>query len=115
MQIAPKITFHNLGPSEAIESHVRRRLADLEKLFPRIIGCDVVIEAPQKRKLSGRAFKIHLKVAIPGPDIDVTRDIEQSAASDDVNLAIHDAFTTAGRILVERKREAVGRRTGARE
>jgi ribosome-associated translation inhibitor RaiA len=115
MQIAPKITFHNLGPSEAIESHVRRRLADLEKLFPRIIGSDVVIEAPQKRKLSGRAFKIHLKVAIPGPDIDVTRDIEQGAASDYVNLAIHDAFTAAGRILVERKREAVGRRTGARE
>jgi ribosome-associated translation inhibitor RaiA len=109
MQDSLTITFRHLDSSEAIESQVRQRFADLEKLFPRIVGCDVVIEAPQKRMASGREFKVHVKVSIPGPDINVTSDVQHGVASEDVSLAIHDAFETAGRLLIERKQKMAGR------
>lgn len=109
MQDALSITFRHLDSSEAIENQVRQRFDDLEKIFPRIVSCDVVIEAPQKRMVSGREFKVHLKVSIPGPDINVTSEVQQGVASEDVNLAIHDAFDTAGRLLIERKQRMAGR------
>lgn len=108
MQTPLTVTFRNLEPSETIEGHVRRRFADLGRLHPRIVDGDVTIEAPQKRKVTGRAFKVHVRIGIPGPDINVTRESGQGNAAEDVNLAINDAFETAGRLLVERKREAAG-------
>ncbi len=109
MQNALTITFRHLDPSEAIETLVRQRFDDLEKLFPRIVSCGVVIEAPQKRKVSGREFKVHLKISIPGPDINVTSEGRDGVASENVNLAIHDAFDIAGRLLIERKQKMAGR------
>ena len=108
MQSPLTITFRNLAPSEAVEEHVRRRFADLEKVYPRIVGGEVVVEAPQKRKVTGRAFKVHVRVEVPGPDINVTRQIGQSGAAEDVSLAINEAFETTGRLLLERKREMAG-------
>jgi ribosomal subunit interface protein len=108
MHSEPTISFKNIAPSEAVESHVRRRLVDLEKRFARIVDCEVIIEAPQRRKQSGRQFKVHLKVGIPGPDIHVTRVVQQGAAAEDVNLAIHEAFDAAARLLIERKQKRTG-------
>jgi ribosome-associated translation inhibitor RaiA len=108
MQTPLTVTFRNLEPSEAVEGHVRRRFADLGRLHPRIVDGDVVIEAPQKRKVTGRTFKVHVRIGIPGPDINVTRESGQGNPAEDVNLAVNDAFETAGRLLVERKREAAG-------
>ncbi len=108
MQSEPRIAFRNIEPSAAIEDHVRRRIGELEKIFPRIIGCEVVIEAPQRKKPGGRTFKVHLKVEVPGPDIDVTRSVDYGEASENVALAVHEAFDAAGRLLLERKRETSG-------
>lgn len=108
MQTPLNVTFRNIEPSEAVESHVRRRFDDLGRLHPRIVDGDVTIEAPQKRKVSGRVFKVHLRVGVPGPDVNVTRESEKGDAAEAVNLAVNDAFETAGRLLLERKREAAG-------
>lgn len=108
MQKPLNVTFRNVEPSETVEGHVRRRFADLGKLYPRIVDGDVTIEAPQKRQVSGRPFKVHLRVGVPGPDINVTRESGQGTAAADITLAINDAFETAGRLLVEKKREAAG-------
>ena len=99
MQTAPQISFRNIDPSEAVEDHIRRRIADLEEFYPRIISCEVVIEAPQKRKVSGREFTVHLKLGVPGNDIETSRDVGRSGAAEDMNLAIHEAFDAARRIL----------------
>ncbi len=108
MQTPLNVTFRNIEPSETVENHVRRRFADLGKLHPRIVDGDVTIEAPQKRQVSGRPFKVHLRIGIPGPDINVTRESGKGSAAEDINLALNDAFETAGRLLVEKKREAAG-------
>ncbi len=98
-----KIAYRNLDSSPAIEEQVRRRLAELEKLESRIEGCDVVIEAGERRRSSGREFAVRLKLVVPGPDIDVERRVGQSDPAADVGLAIHEAFDAARRIIVERK------------
>lgn len=108
MQSPLAISFRNLEPSEAIEEHVRRRFAELEKLHSRIVDGEVVIEAPQKQKMTGRTFKVHVRIGIPGPDINATRQVGQSGAADDITLAINQAFEAAGRQLIERKREMAG-------
>ncbi len=107
METQPKITFRNLEPSTAIEDHVNRRIAELEKRFDRIVGCDVVIEA-EKKKVSGRSFKVRVTVHVPGTEIEATRELGQSSAGDDVNLAVHQAFDAAARQLVERKEKLSG-------
>ena len=41
-----EIAFHNLSSSPALEEDIRKRVARLEKLYPRLAGCRVAIEAP---------------------------------------------------------------------
>lgn len=102
------ITFRHLESSEAVENQIRQRLSDLQKLYPRIVACEVVIEAPQKRKVTGREFKVHLKLSIPGPDINVTGEASRGEAAEDVNVAVREAFDAAERILMERKEKLAG-------
>ena len=96
------IAYRNLESSDAIEDHVRRRFSDLDKLEAKIESCHVVIEAGQ-RQTSGREFTVRLKIAVPGPDIEVERTVGRSEPAKDLNLAIHEAFEAARRIIVERK------------
>lgn len=105
MQSPPKITYLNMTPSNAIDDHVNRRLEELEKYHPRIVGCDVVIAAPQKLKRNARDFEVRLTIRVPGPDIYVAQHVGRSGAVEDVNLAIHKAFDSARRTLKEQKRE----------
>lgn len=104
MQSAPAITWRNLDSSPSLEGLVHDRIAELDGLDPRIVSCDVVIEAPQKRRASGREIAVLLKVAVPGPDIVVERRVARSSAGEDAVLAVNRAFDAARQMLIERKR-----------
>ncbi len=69
MQKNTIITFRNMDASPAIEDHVQQRVKELEDTFPRIVGCNVVIRAGKKKKVTGREFKVQLTLSVPGPDI----------------------------------------------
>ncbi len=104
MQTPPSISFRHMDSSAAIESEVMRRIEDLEKAYPRLISCNVVIDAPQKKHVTGREFQVSVKVQVPGPDIHATEHLGRSTATEDVNLAIHRAFDAVTRILREQGR-----------
>ena len=108
MQKQPKIIFRNVDQSDAIEAQIRQRIDDLGKRYDRMIGCEVIIEAPQRRKSSGRLFKVHLSVQVPGQNVEVTRQINRGDAANDINFAVNTAFSTAGRQLTQRKRQLAG-------
>jgi len=108
MQSQPSITFRNIAHSDAIEDHVRRRVDELEGFHPRIVSCDVVIEALPKKKVSGRDFRVQVKLGLPGSDVEVDRHVGRSEASEDVNVAIHAAFDATRRILLEQERKMDG-------
>jgi ribosome-associated translation inhibitor RaiA/cold shock CspA family protein len=104
MQIDPIISWRNLDPSPAVEDLVRRRIAALEKRFDRLIGCEVVLEAPQKRRVSGEVFRAAITLRIPGEDFHVEREVAQGNAHDDLLLAANRAFSAAETHLKRQKK-----------
>lgn len=108
MQIAPVIAYHNLDPSPAVEAIVERRTQKLERLFDRIIGCEVSLEALERRKRHGRTLRAHLVVHLPGPDVSVDRTVAQGSAQEDLMLAVNRAFSAAEKLLKRHKKVMAG-------
>ena len=98
------ISYHNLDPSPAVDGIVHRRTEKLERLFDRIIGCDVALEALQRQKRHGRTVRAHLVVHLPGPDLSVERTVAQGSAQDDLILAVNRAFSAAEKMLKRHKK-----------
>lgn len=98
------ISYHNLDASPAVDAIARRRTEKLEHLFERIIGCDLALEALQRRKRHGRTVRAHLVVHLPGPDISVERTVAQGSAQDDLILAVNRAFSAAEKMLKRQKK-----------
>ena len=104
MQTEPIITWRNMPHSGAVDEIVHTRIKALEKFNSKIIGCEVVIDAPQKRGSSGRGIDVRIHLRLPGPDLDVARSVRQGEAADDVTLAVNKAFSALERQLKERSR-----------
>lgn len=105
MQVPPVISYRNIDPSPAVSEIVGRRIAVLERIDDRITGCEVTLDAPQKRKLHGRVFRAHLNLHMPGPDVSVSREVAQGSARDDLLLAVNRAFSAAEKHLKRRKKK----------
>ena len=99
MQIEPIISYRHLDPSDAVTAHVQKRLAALEHFHHRIVGCEVTLDAPQKRKRTGRIVRAKVDLRLPGDDIHVERSIARGSAREDLLLAINRAFAAAEKTL----------------
>lgn len=108
MQIEPIISYQNIDHSPAVEGLVRKRIAGLEKRHDRITGCEVTLDAPQKKKRRGRVFRVRLNLRLPGPDLSVSREVAQGSAQDDLVLAVNRAFTAAEKALKKQKKTMGG-------
>lgn len=53
MEIPLEIRFHNLEPSDALESAIRERAAKLDKLYDRLTSCRVAVERPHHQHRKG--------------------------------------------------------------
>lgn len=104
MESQPVISYRNIDSSPAVAAIVEKRIAALERISGRLTGCDVVIEAPQKRKVHGRVFRVHLNLHMPGPDLAVSRSVSHGSATDNVLLAVNRAFSAAEKALKKRKK-----------
>ena len=93
MQIPTEITFHEMLPSDAVESAIQRWVARFEHMNSRIVRCHVVVDQPHKHHRQGREFEIHLVLSVPGEDI------AARVRHEDVYVAIADAFRAARRQL----------------
>lgn len=104
MESEPIISYHHIDRSAAVDDLVRTRISALELRFDRLTGCDVVMDAPQKKKRHGRVLRVRLNLHLPGPDVTVAREVAQGSARDDLVLAINRAFTAAEKALKRRKK-----------
>ena len=66
MQIPVKITYRRLPPSDFVEDLVRQSAARLGRRFPRIVDCNVVVEAPRR---PGRELKVRVGITVPGDEV----------------------------------------------
>lgn len=108
--LIPQITFRHIASTPAIEAEILERARKLERLCDRIVGCRVIVEAPQHRHRKGNLYRLRIDVTVPGDELVVTRGPSQHHAHEDAYVAIRDAFDA-----MERELESyVRRRTDAR-
>lgn len=107
MDVPLEIAFHNMERSEYVEARVRERAARLEKLFPRLVSCRVVLEAPHRApNPQHQGHRVRIDMTVPGTELVVTREPDHghdTAAENDVYTVLRDAFDVAERRLKDFK------------
>ena len=127
------VSFRGLRHSETLASLVRVQAKALERLFPRILGCRVVLERPQRDRRAGIPLYVRVDVHVPGQEV-VTEhhpslhaelqraEVDHYAKAmnldsplSDARFAIRQAFRAAARRLgdrADRRRETQRPATG---
>jgi len=112
-QVPLEIGFHNIDSSEWAEQEVRARVADLEKLYDRLVSCRVHIDQRAKDITGTIPPVVHIELGIPGrPDLVVSHEPEhllRKYQHPDLRKAIHEAFRIAERQLLDLKAKRDGR------
>lgn len=99
MQTPLRLTFRHLDSSTALEARVRDLAARLERFHDRIIGCQVVIEAPPGHSSKGGPFTVKIEVTVPGGAINANSAHALHPEHADVYVALRDAFDSVARQL----------------
>jgi ribosomal subunit interface protein len=110
MQTSLKITFRHMTPSAALEAHVREHVEDLERVYDRIIACDVVIDAPAGRHVQGESFDVRVNVKVPHGNFNVRNDRTSGVSPRDVYGAVREAFGSLERMLARHSATVHGTR-----
>ena len=110
MQTPVRITFRHMSVSTAAEENIRAHIAHLEQHFDNLLSCHVVIDTPPAHRSHGAAFSVRVELTLPGREIFVSNESDQSEAHTNVYVAIRDTFAAAERQLdhfVRRRRGEV--------
>jgi ribosome-associated translation inhibitor RaiA len=110
MKTHVELAFKGMKASAAVRQDVEKHLANLEKLYGRIISCHVTLQAPGKHHESGDAHKVNIHLALPdGRQVDISHTPQADKRHADLNFAVNDAFKRAGRRLQDEVRRMDGR------
>lgn len=109
MQTPVELIWHEMDPVPHVEKRVRERVARLEKLFERIIGCHVVVEAAHRRHKGSSDYEVRLEVTVPGGSLTINRRPGDDQGHMDPLLTVRDAFDAMERKLRRWKEEHSGR------
>ena len=109
MQIPVDITFKELGKSDALETRIRESVQKLERVFDRIVRCEVLVETPHRHHRNGRQYHVRIRLTVPGGEIVVSRDPGPDEAHEDAYVALRDAFLAARRQLEDYVRKTLKR------
>ncbi len=101
MQVEPQITFKNMETSPAFEALIRQRIDGLERMYPRIVSCRVVVEVPHRAKETAKVpLGISVEVEVPGRPTIVAKDQqERHEAKGDHTAPLNNAFDAVERQL----------------
>jgi cold shock CspA family protein/ribosome-associated translation inhibitor RaiA len=101
-----EITFHNLMSSPALEAEIEKRVAKLEKLYPRLTSVRVSVEKPHRQNRTSSVFEVHVEMSVPGRVLAVTREpkrARQRFTKPTIHTSLNDAFRVAEAQLKEFK------------
>lgn len=106
MQVPVQVTFRHMSVADAVERRCWEEAEKLERYYDRITSCRIVIEQPHRRHQQGNLFQIRIDLTVPGSEIVINREPPAHHSSEDVHVALREAFDTA-----RRKLEDYARRT----
>jgi cold shock CspA family protein/ribosome-associated translation inhibitor RaiA len=115
LQVPLEIGFHHLESSEWAEREIRAHVAELERLYDRLVSCRVHVDQ-RNSDLSGTIPPVvHIELGIPGrKDLIVSHEPDhllRKYQHPDLHKAINEAFRIAARQLLDLKEEEVTVRT----
>lgn len=97
-----QITFLDFPESDAVWLAIQNRIEKLEKIFDRMVRCEVAVSCPHRHRQQDRLYHLQIRIVLPGDDIIVTRKPLRNEAHRDVYVAIRDSFNAAERLLREK-------------
>ncbi len=97
------VTFRDVDPSPAVQSHVDERAGKLVDQFRTVTSCRVTIGRAQKRARHGDSFEVRVDVHAPHLDLVAETTSGETdnlygaidAAFDDLRTRLHDAHERA--------------------
>lgn len=93
-----KIAFRGMSRSPGLEALVHAWATRLYAIYGRLQRCEVVIEAPHRRRRHGDPCRVRVALSVPGGLLTVSHQ-PGPAADTDVYLTVRDAFRVARRRL----------------
>ncbi len=103
MQRELKITARDFALTPAIEAAVRAKADWLANYYPRLTGCEVVLEGAVDHHRRGGPFKVRIIMTAPGSRLIVNR-----RSAEDFPIAIREAFDAARRRIEDYGRRQRG-------
>jgi cold shock CspA family protein/ribosome-associated translation inhibitor RaiA len=116
MQVPLEIGFHNMESVPWAEQEIRGRIADLERIYGRLISCRVHIDQRAKDLTGTIPPVVHIELGIPGrKDLVVAHEPDhllRKYKHPDLHKAINEAFRIAERRLLDLKEQRGDRAKG---
>jgi ribosome-associated translation inhibitor RaiA len=113
LQVPLEIAFHNIESSQWAEQEIRARVAELERIYGRLVSCRVRIDQRAKDLTGTIPPVVHIELGIPGrSDLVVSHEPEhllRKYRHPDLHKAINEAFRIAERQLLDLKEKRDGR------
>lgn len=105
MQIPLQITFRHMDTSPALEAKIRERADELDRHYPNIMSCRVVVELAHHSHHQGNYYNVSINLTVPGHELAVSQNPGKHDARDDAFVAMRDAFDAAQQQLTELSRK----------
>jgi cold shock CspA family protein len=96
-----EIAYRNVEPSPAVEKHVLRGLARLEKIASDLVRLRVTVSRDNVRRRTGNLYQVRLDFTLPGRRVVITRTPPPHAADEWLITAVGEAFDKAREELIE--------------
>lgn len=100
MQRPLQTTFKGMDSSPALEALIRERVGRLEMLYPRLVGCRVVVEVPHRSESAKVPLAVSVEADVPGRGSVIGRgEAERHETKEDHTAALNNAFEAVERQL----------------
>ncbi|MBC7692869.1 MAG: hypothetical protein H7222_13995 [Methylotenera sp.] len=109
MDQSPHIIFRDFYPSLDERAMTERKANKLVSYYHRVVGCQVMVEAPHRHHQRGNLFRVRITLDVPGEQLVVGGDPHNQITHRILTTSLSDAFHAAQRVLhdyVERKRHS---------
>lgn len=102
MESLPRISYRGMEASDALSALVDHHIEELERHYPDVTECRVVIEQPHHHRTHGNRWQVKVTVVVPGHVFTVTHADERDERHESPQNTVRDAFQAVQRQLRDR-------------